>query len=59
MTTDPVARMRECIKQIKDSDNTDDDDDDAVVAALEELIEWTEQIDFAIGIVARTFIEVT
>ena len=57
MTTDPVARMRDCIKQIKDSNNTDDDD--AVVAALEELVEWTEQIDFAIGKVARTLIEVT
>ena len=48
MSTDPVARMRECIKQIYDSDEIDDDG--AIVAALEELIEWTEQIDYAIGI---------
>ena len=47
MSTDPVARMKECIKQIYDSDEIDDDMN--VEAALEELIDWTENIDFAIG----------
>ena len=52
MTVDPVARMRECIETIKTSS---EEDDSAVETALEELMEWTEQIDLAMGMLHHWF----
>ena len=52
MTVDPVARMRECIETVKTSS---EEDDSAVETALEELMEWTEQIDLAMGMLRHRF----
>ena len=56
MTTDPVARMKDCILKIRHS-GTEEDHSETVEVALEELIEWTEHIDFAIGNVAKHLVE--
>lgn len=47
LTESPVRRMKECIRILK-SPNSENEDDDKE-AALEELLEWCEYIDFAIG----------
>eukprot|EP00106_Octopus_bimaculoides_P021688 XP_014789130.1 PREDICTED: hsp70-binding protein 1-like [Octopus bimaculoides] len=46
LTESPVRRMKECIRILK-SPNSENEDDDKE-AALEELLEWCEYIDFAI-----------
>ncbi|ESO97507.1 hypothetical protein LOTGIDRAFT_181506 [Lottia gigantea] len=47
LNTDPVQRMKACIHVIK---NTDDSEDgvDTKLSALEEILDWCGQIDFAI-----------
>ena len=47
-----MARMRECIEKVKTSS---EEDDSAVESALEELMEWTEQIDLAMGMIHHRF----
>lgn len=45
MTVSPVQRMKECLQKLS---NKELDDVDVKIAALEELIEWCENLDFAI-----------
>ncbi|GAB1604816.1 hsp70-binding protein 1-like [Argonauta hians] len=46
LTESPVRRMKECIRILKSPIR--DNEDDEKEAALEELLEWCEYIDFAI-----------
>ena len=42
--------MKECIRILKSTNNADEqNEEDDREAALEELMEWCEYIDFAIG----------
>lgn len=49
LTESPVRRMKECIRILKSPNNADEqNEEDDREAALEELMEWCEYIDFAI-----------
>lgn len=52
MTTSPVQRMKECLNVLAKSDSEGQNEDiiEEKIKSLEELIDWCEDLDIAIGI---------